>query len=116
MIIPPKVDSVIFSDVSKIGWGVHLLEISIEGHWKELEALNHINYLTVEAAFLALRAFLPLIKGSHVQFGLDNRTAVAYINRLGGTRSQHLTALVRSRQEHGDISNSCSKKMESHSR
>ena len=60
--------------------------------WKELEALNHISYLELEAAFLALRAFLPLIKGSHIQFGLDNCTTVAY--RLGGTRSQHLTALA----------------------
>ena len=41
-----------------------------------------------------MRAFLPLIKGSHVQFGLENCTAVAYINRLGSTRSQHLTALA----------------------
>ena len=45
VIIPTKVDSVIFSDASKIGWGAHLLEISIGGRWKELEALNHINYL-----------------------------------------------------------------------
>ena len=94
VIIPPKVDSVIFSDASKIGWGAHLLEISIGGRWKELEALDYINYLELEAAYLALRAFLPLIKGNHVQFGLNNRTAVAYINRLGGTRSQHLTALA----------------------
>ena len=45
-------------------------------------------------AFLAFTAFLSLIKGSHVQFGLDNCTAIAYISRLGGTRSQHLTALA----------------------
>ena len=32
VVIPPKVDSVIFSDVSKIGWRAHLLEISIGGH------------------------------------------------------------------------------------
>ena len=94
VIIPPKVDSVIFSDASKIGWGAHLLQVSIGGRWKELEALDHINYLELKAAYLALRAFLPLIRGNHVQFGLHNRTAVAYINRLGGTRSQHLTALA----------------------
>ena len=94
VIIPPKVDSVIFSDASNIEWGAHLLEISIGGRWKELEALDHINYLELEAAFLALRAFCLLIKGSHVQFGMDNCTAVVYINRLGGTRSQHLTALA----------------------
>ena len=94
VIIPQKVDSVIFSDASKIGWRAHILEISKGGRWKELEALGHINYLELEAAYLALRAFLPLIKGNHVQFGLDNHTAVVYINRLGGTRSQHLTALA----------------------
>ena len=65
VIIPPKVDSVVFSDASKIGWGAHLLEISIGGCWKELEALDHSNYLELEAAYmyLALRAFLPLIRG-----------------------------------------------------
>ena len=31
--------------------------------WKELEALDHRNFLELEAAYLALRAFLPLIKG-----------------------------------------------------
>ena len=31
VIIPPKVDSVIFSDASKIRWGAHLLQISIGG-------------------------------------------------------------------------------------
>ena len=40
------------------------------------------------------QSFLPLIKGSHVQFRLENHTAVAYINQLGGTRSQHPTALA----------------------
>ena len=94
MIIPPKVVSLIFSDASKIRWGTHLVEISIGGHWKELEALDQINYLELEAAFLALRVFLPLIKGSHVQWGLDNCTAVAYIIRLGGTGSQLFTALA----------------------
>ena len=94
VIIPPKVDPVIFSDASKVGWGAHLLEINTGGRWKELEALNHINYLELEAEFQALRAFLSLIKGSHVQFDLGNHTAVAYINWLRGTRSQHLTALA----------------------
>ena len=63
MIIPPKVDSVIFSDASKIGWRAHLLEISIGGRRKEPEALNQINYLELEAAFLALRAFSASDKG-----------------------------------------------------
>ena len=63
------------------------MEISIGGHWNELEALDQINYLELEAAFLALRVFLPLIKGSHVQWAWATEL-------LGGTRSQLLTALA----------------------
>ena len=64
------------------------------GRWKELEALDQINYLELEAAFLAVRVFLPLIKGSHVQCILGNCAAAAYIIRLGGTGSRLLTALA----------------------
>ena len=60
VIIAPKVDSVIFLDASNIGWGAYLLEISIEGRWKELEAPDHANYLELEAAFLALRELFCL--------------------------------------------------------
>ena len=94
MIIPPEVVSLIFSDDSKFRWGTHLVEISIGGRWKELEALDQINYLELEAAFLALRVFLPLIKVSHVQCALDNCTAVACIIPLGGTGSELLAALA----------------------
>ena len=92
--IPPEVVSLIFSDDSKIRWGTHLVEISIEGCWNKLEAPDQTNHLELEAAFLALRVFLPLIKGSLVQCGLDNCAAVAYIIPLGGTGSQLLTALA----------------------
>ena len=46
VIIPPNVDSVIFSDALKIGWGAYLRELSIRGRWKELEALDYLNYLS----------------------------------------------------------------------
>ena len=71
-----------------------LIEICIGGRWKELEALDQINYLELEAAFLALSVFLPLIKGNHVECGLDNCAAVAHIVPLGGTGSQLLTTLA----------------------
>ena len=87
MIIPPKVVSLIFSDASKIRWGTHLIEISIGGQWNELEALDQINYLELEAAFLAVRVFLLLLKGSHVQWAWATEL-------LGGTGSQLLTALA----------------------
>ena len=48
----------------------------------------------VKAAFLALQAFLPQLKHQHVQIGIDNKTAMTYINKLGGTRSHRLTFLA----------------------
>ena len=78
------------------------------------------NYLELEAAFLALRAFLLLVKENHVQFSLDNCTAVHQLAgryKISAPRSictRHM--VLRTGQEHGDISNSCSREMESHSR
>ena len=46
------------------------------------------------AAFLALEAFLPQLKHQHVQIGIDNKTAMTYINKLGGTHSHRLTSLA----------------------
>ena len=54
---------------------------------------THINMLELKAAFFALQDFLPQLK-QHIQFGIDNKTAVAYINKLGGTHSHRLTSLA----------------------
>ena len=55
---------------------------------------SHINWLELKAAFLALQAFLPQLKHQHVQIGIDNKTAMTYINKLGGTHSHRLTSLA----------------------
>ena len=61
------------------------------------EAKCHINVLELCAATLALKALLqsqepqhPPLK--HIHLRIDNTTAVAYINKRGGTRSPALTA------------------------
>ena len=65
------------------------------GRWIWEEKVDtHINVLELKAAFFALQAFLPQLEQQHIQFGIDNKTAVAYINKLGGTRSHHLTSLA----------------------
>ena len=61
--------------------------------WEE-KVDTHINILELKAVFFALQAFLPQLKQQHIQFGIDNKTAVAYINKLGGTRSHRLTSLA----------------------
>ena len=41
-----------------------------------------------------MQAFLPQLKHQHVQIGIDNKTAMTYINKLGGTRSHRPTSLA----------------------
>ena len=94
-ILPPEEQDTIFSDASKQGWGAHLNLAKIGGRWNWEEKLkSHINWLELKAAFLALQAFLPQLKHQHVQIGIDNKTAMTYINKLGGTRSHRLTSLA----------------------
>ena len=89
----PPIDATIWTDASKKGWGAAYQGRSTGGHWYVEEVTAHINVLELRAATLALKALLwlqqPLPK--HVHLRLDNTTAVAYINKRGGTRSSALT-------------------------
>lgn len=50
---------------------------------------SHINVWDLQAIHLACLAFLPHIKGEIVQVLTDNMVAMFYMNRQGGTRSDH---------------------------
>ena len=72
----------------------HLNLEKIGGQWIWEEKVDtHTNMLELKAAFFALQAF-PQLKQQHIQFGIDSKTAVAYINKLGGTHSHRLTSLA----------------------
>ena len=93
----PPINLTVWSDASKQGWGAAYQGISTGGHWSVEEARCHINVLELRAATLALKAFLqsqdpqhPPLK--HIHLRIDNTTALAYINKKGGTRSPALTA------------------------
>ena len=90
----PPIDATVWSDASKKGWGAAYQGISTGGHWSVEEAKAHINVLELRAATLALKALLKhrLPVPKHVHLRLDNTTAVAYINKQGGTHSPALTA------------------------
>ena len=64
------------------------------GRWCLEERIQHIIVLELQAAFLAIKALLPKIDKPHVQFAIDNLTAVGYINKLGGTHSHQLSLLA----------------------
>ncbi|XP_035006832.1 uncharacterized protein LOC118103838 [Hippoglossus stenolepis] len=85
---------VITTDASLVGWGATHEGRTVSGTWSLLMQSAHINYLELLAVSLALKHFLPLLRGQHVLVRTDNTTVVAYINRQGGLRSRHLNTLA----------------------
>ncbi len=81
-------------DASLTGWGAVFEGRAVNGTWPPRLRHAHINYLELLAIFLALKHFLPLLRNCHVLVRTDNTTAVAYINRQGGTRSITLHRLA----------------------
>jgi hypothetical protein len=87
-------DLVIESDASMRGWGASCGETSTGGRWTRNESRNHINFLELLAAFLALKTFVPNLRPNRVLLRLDNVTAISFINRMGGTHSTTLSDLA----------------------
>lgn len=51
---------------------------------------KHINLLKLQAVFLVLQCFKPLVQGKHMLVRADNHITVAYINWQGGVQSPSL--------------------------
>ena len=81
-------DRKIESDSSMIGYGAHDVtnNTKISGVWSVEEKENHINFLELKAAFLALKAFCNGANDEHIQLYLDNTTAIKYLNKMGGRK------------------------------
>ena len=79
-----------------ISWGAVSGSLSASGRWSQSESEHHINYLELLASFHALQCFVSNLRSIHVRLAVDNSTAVAYINNMGGVRSPLLDSLSRS--------------------
>ncbi|XP_051169295.1 uncharacterized protein LOC127286759 [Leptopilina boulardi] len=88
-------DLEIFSDASSTGWGATCGELRANGFWNEQERLKPINYLELKAAFLALKCFAATAFNNQILLRIDNVTALAYINKMGGTKSKDLNKITR---------------------
>ena len=82
------------SDSSDYGWGGVSKNTKTGGNWSEQEAAEHINFKELKAAFLTLQTFCDNCRDCHIRMEIDNTTAVAYINNMGG-KKQHLNLLAR---------------------
>ena len=103
-ILPSTADITITSDASKMGWGASMGTLTTGGKWLQVEAQEHINILELKAAFFALKSFLKDKINKVILLKLDNTTAVAYLNNMGGTHCPQLLRLTL------DIWECCEKK------
>ena len=85
----------IVSDASSIGWGAASGVESIGGSWREDERSCHINYLELLAAYFGLKSFANKVTNCHILLRIDNTTAIAYINRMGGVQYPHPNEIAR---------------------
>jgi len=66
------------------------------GMWTLEESKSlHINALELKAALFSLRAFTLNQRKIHVHMRMDNRTAVAYLLKMGGTRSASMLQIAQ---------------------
>lgn len=85
----------IFSDASLIAWGAACENHKARGFWKVEERKLHINQLELMAAFMALKCFAADLEECEILLRVDNTTAIAYINKMGGIRFPQLNTLAR---------------------
>lgn len=79
---------VITTDASLVGWGATHEGRTVNGRWDPHIRSTHINCLELLAVHLALKPFLPWLRGHHFL------VRTAYINRQGGLRSPRLHTLA----------------------
>ena len=93
-LLPAEPQVIVKTDVSCRGWGAFCQGESAGGCWSNEESQFHIYMLELLAVEYAINAFLKTTEVSAVQIRSDS-TVAAYINRMGGTRSQQLTDLTK---------------------
>eukprot|EP00079_Xenopus_tropicalis_P032144 XP_017945915.1 PREDICTED: uncharacterized protein LOC101734340 [Xenopus tropicalis] len=78
---------VITTDASLSGWGATFQTQIAQGLWSESEKKLPINILEIRAIFQAVLHWENQLTDRDIRIQSDNATAVAYLNRQGGTKS-----------------------------
>ncbi len=65
-------------------------DVTAKGPWSEHDRDRHINELELLAALYALKSFTSLASRISVRLMMDNNTAVHYVKKSGGSRSEGL--------------------------
>lgn len=91
----PEFSKEIFSDASTSGWGAYCEGERAHGHWSESEKSLHINFLELTAVFFGLKCFAENLRNCDILLRIDNTTAIAYVNRMGGIQIRKLSKLAK---------------------
>lgn len=85
----------IYTDASRSGYGATNETAEISGPWNEHQKSKHINFLELLCVKIALETLAEHSKNCQILLRIDNSTAIAYVNKLGGTRVKQLNDLAR---------------------
>lgn len=85
----------IYSDASTTGWGSACNNQTANGNWSHSQMSLHINTLELLAAFYGLKIFASHLRDCNILLRIDNTTAIAYINKMGGIQYTHLNNIAR---------------------
>ena len=93
--VPPKPAYLISTDASVRGWGAFESGRSLSGLWAGTDRRLHINHKELLTVHMVLTQWAHRLAGHPVHFRMDNKTAVSYLCRQGGTRSSSLTQTAK---------------------
>ncbi|XP_077257548.1 uncharacterized protein LOC143894793 [Temnothorax americanus] len=85
----------IFSDASTTGWGAFCEGNKARGFWTENERKWHINRLELKAALFAIKSFARDLRNCEILLRMDNTTAIAYVNKMGGVQHPNLHRIAK---------------------
>ena len=88
-------DLCLFTDASDTGWGASLGDVHLSGSWSPLSSRFSTSHRELLAVLLALRGFLPSLRGHVVAVFSNNTTALAYLKKQGGTHSSTLNTVAQ---------------------
>ena len=86
----PVISYIFQTDASGNGWGISCVSnatLKSYGCWTSEQQNLHINVRELYVVFICLTIFCKNMSHVHINFQLDNSTAVTYINQMGGMKS-----------------------------
>ncbi|KAG1320249.1 hypothetical protein G6F62_011422 [Rhizopus arrhizus] len=86
-------------DASDSGWGISSPLVTASGFWRPEEKLHSINVRELKTILFALQQHASKCENSTIKIYSDNRTALKYTTKSGGTTSVFLQELAVQIQE-----------------